>query len=114
MAEVEEVGEDAVLVHDSRAADPTTAFAISRLTDAGYLHRAPIGIFRQVERPTYDDLARDQIGTARERRTRRARRPPGRPDRRRRHLDRGLTHSREGVLVRGRPQLDLMIRAAHV
>ena len=66
VVEVAEVGEDAILVHDSRAADPTTAFAISRLTDAGYLHRAPIGIFRQVERPTYDDLARDQIGTARE------------------------------------------------
>ena len=66
VAQVEEVGEDAVLVHDSRAADPTTAFAISRLTDAGYLYRAPIGIFRQVERPTYDDLARDQIDSARE------------------------------------------------
>jgi len=66
VAEVAEVGEDAILVHDSRSADPTTAFAISRLTDAGYLHRAPIGIFRQVERPTYDDLARDQIATARE------------------------------------------------
>ena len=66
VAEVAEVGEGAILVHDSRADDPTTAFAISRLTDAGYLYRAPIGIFRQVERPTYDDLARDQIGTARE------------------------------------------------
>jgi len=60
------VGEDAVLVHDSRADDPTTAFAISRLTDSGYLYRAPIGIFRQVERPTYDDLARGQIAAARE------------------------------------------------
>jgi 2-oxoglutarate ferredoxin oxidoreductase subunit beta len=66
VAEVAEVGEDAVLVHDSRAEDPTTAFAISRLTDAGYLHRAPIGIFRQVERPTYDDQARDQIDVARD------------------------------------------------
>jgi 2-oxoglutarate/2-oxoacid ferredoxin oxidoreductase subunit beta len=73
VAEVDEVGEDALLVHDSRAADPTTAFAISRLTDAGYLHRAPIGIFRQVERPTYDDLARDQIETARGQ-------APGEPD----------------------------------
>ena len=42
----------------------TTAFAISRLTDAGRLHQAPIGIFRQVSRPTYDDLARDQITQA--------------------------------------------------
>ena len=41
-----------------------TAFAISRLTDAGQLHQAPIGIFRQVDRPTYDDLARDQIAQA--------------------------------------------------
>jgi len=66
VVEVADVGEDAILVHDSRADDPTTAFAISRLTDSGYLYRAPIGIFRQVERPTYDDLARDQIDTARE------------------------------------------------
>ncbi len=64
VVEVADVGEDAILVHDSRADDPTTAFAISRLTDAGYLYRAPIGIFRQVERSTYDDLARAQIDTA--------------------------------------------------
>jgi 2-oxoglutarate/2-oxoacid ferredoxin oxidoreductase subunit beta len=54
-----------VLVHDAHADDPTTAFALSRLTDPGYLHKAPIGIFRQVEHPTYDDLARDQVRTAR-------------------------------------------------
>ncbi len=55
---------DDVLVHDAHAEDPTTAFAISRLTDAGVLTRAPIGIFRQTSRPTYDDLAREQIATA--------------------------------------------------
>ena len=85
-----DVGEDAMLVHDAHNTDPTTAFAISRLTDAGYLHRAPIGIFRQVERPTYDDQARDQIRTAREP-PRRAGRPAGRAHRRRRHLDGRLT-----------------------
>ena len=53
-----------LVVHDAHAADPTTAFALSRLTDAGYLHQAPIGIFRQVERPTYDDQARAQLVTA--------------------------------------------------
>ncbi|HET9860132.1 MAG TPA: 2-oxoacid:ferredoxin oxidoreductase subunit beta, partial [Nocardioidaceae bacterium] len=58
------VGADALLVHDAHAEDPTTAFALSRLTDSGYLNQAPIGIFRQVERPTYDDLAREQIHTA--------------------------------------------------
>ena len=54
-----------VIVHDAHSEDPTTAFALSRLTDPGYLHQAPIGIFRQVEHPTYDDQARGQIRTAR-------------------------------------------------
>ncbi len=60
----DQVSPDDLLVHDAHSADPTTAFAISRLTDAGQLHRAPIGIFREVTRPTYDDLARDQIAHA--------------------------------------------------
>ena len=55
-----------VLVHDAHAPDPTTAFAISRLTDAGVLKHAPVGIFRQVEAATYDDQARHQIETARQ------------------------------------------------
>ena len=59
-----DVDESDLLVHDAHADDPTTAFALSRLTDAGVLHQSPIGIFRQVERPTYDDQAREQIATA--------------------------------------------------
>jgi len=55
-----------LLVHDAHNPDPSTAFALSRLTDAGVLHRAPIGIFRDVERPTYDDQARAQIVKASE------------------------------------------------
>ncbi|GAB3761523.1 2-oxoglutarate ferredoxin oxidoreductase subunit beta [Nocardioides ginsengisegetis] len=61
-----EVAADALLVHDAHNPDPTTAFAISRLTDSGYLNQSPIGIFRQVERPSYDDGARGQIATARD------------------------------------------------
>ncbi|GCD89637.1 2-oxoglutarate ferredoxin oxidoreductase subunit beta [Nocardioides sp. LS1] len=61
-----EVAADALLVHDAHNPDPTTAFAISRLTDSGYLNQSPIGIFRQVERPAYDDGARGQIATARD------------------------------------------------
>ncbi|HEX4977781.1 MAG TPA: 2-oxoacid:ferredoxin oxidoreductase subunit beta [Nocardioides sp.] len=64
VVDVAEVGTDGLLVHDAHAEDPTTAFALSRLTDAGVLRRAPIGIFRQVEHPTYDDLAREQVVTA--------------------------------------------------
>ncbi|KHL13273.1 2-oxoglutarate ferredoxin oxidoreductase subunit beta [Mumia flava] len=66
VVEVADVDETTLLTHDAHAEDPSTAFAISRLTDAGYLNRAPIGIFRQVERPTYDDLARQQVTTATE------------------------------------------------
>jgi 2-oxoglutarate/2-oxoacid ferredoxin oxidoreductase subunit beta len=64
VVEVAEVGDEAVLVHDAHSADPTVAFAISRLTDSGYLNTSPIGIFRQVERATYDDEARAQLRTA--------------------------------------------------
>ena len=66
VAEVDEVGEDALVVHDAHADDPSTAFALSRLTDAGVLQKSPIGIFRQVERPTYDDQARQQVQTAKD------------------------------------------------
>ncbi len=58
------VAESELLVHDAHAPDPSTAFALSRLTDAGILHQSPIGIFRQVQRATYDDQAREQITTA--------------------------------------------------
>ncbi|MBL0746059.1 2-oxoacid:ferredoxin oxidoreductase subunit beta [Nocardioides baculatus] len=60
-----DVADDDVLVHDAHSPDPTMAFAISRLTDSGYLNTSPIGIFRQVERATYDDQAREQVATSR-------------------------------------------------
>jgi 2-oxoglutarate/2-oxoacid ferredoxin oxidoreductase subunit beta len=59
-------GEADLVVHDAHADDPAYAFALSRLTDAGVLHQAPIGIFRAVERPSYDDMVRQQITTAQE------------------------------------------------
>ena len=64
VVEVAEVGAAALAVHDAHLADPSFAFGLSRLTDAGVLHRAPIGIFRDVEAPAYDDLARDQVALA--------------------------------------------------
>ncbi len=59
-----DVADSELLVHDAHLDDPTTAFALSRLTDAGVLHQSPIGIFRQVDRATYDDQARAQLRTA--------------------------------------------------
>lgn len=60
VVEVSDVNAADVLIHDAYSDDPTTAFALSRLTDSGVVRRAPIGIFRQVERPTYDELSRQQ------------------------------------------------------
>ena len=64
--EAADVDESQIHVHDAHLRDPSAAFGLSMLTDHGQLHRAPIGIFRQVEHPTYDDQARAQVRTARE------------------------------------------------
>ncbi|MBK7821879.1 MAG: 2-oxoacid:ferredoxin oxidoreductase subunit beta [Tessaracoccus sp.] len=53
-----------IVIHDETRPDPSQAFAISRLTESGHLDQAPVGIFRRVERPSYDDLTRDQIALA--------------------------------------------------
>lgn len=59
-----DVPASAVVVHDATIDDPSYAFALSRLTDSGVIRQAPIGIFRAVERPAYDDLARQQVRQA--------------------------------------------------
>jgi len=59
-------GEADLVVHDAHTEDPAYAFALSRLTDGGVLHRAPVGVFRSVEHPAYDDMVRQQISTAQE------------------------------------------------
>ncbi len=61
--EVAAVGEDAILVHDAHAENPDLAFALSRLADTS-LARTAIGVFRAVQRPTYDQLMAGQIETA--------------------------------------------------
>jgi len=55
-----------LLVHDAHAADPSYAFALTRLDSTDFAH-TPIGIFRDVERRTYDDAMAAQIDSARER-----------------------------------------------
>jgi 2-oxoglutarate/2-oxoacid ferredoxin oxidoreductase subunit beta len=63
---VSEVGDDALLVHDAHAPEPSLAFALSRLTGATS-GAVPMGIFRQVERPVYDELMSEQLSVAAER-----------------------------------------------
>ncbi|HEV2345669.1 MAG TPA: 2-oxoacid:ferredoxin oxidoreductase subunit beta [Actinocrinis sp.] len=53
-----------VVVHDAHAAGPEHAFALSRLADPGTLDGTPVGILRQVERPTYDELMNAQLDQA--------------------------------------------------
>ncbi len=52
-----------VLVHDAHSSDPSTAFALSRLSgiDSRF---APMGVFRSVERPTYDAMMAAQMDSA--------------------------------------------------
>ena len=55
---------DAVLIHDAHAPEPDLAFALSRLPDPATLSPTPIGVFRDVTRPTYDQLMADQLDDA--------------------------------------------------
>ncbi|HLU45566.1 MAG TPA: 2-oxoacid:ferredoxin oxidoreductase subunit beta [Natronosporangium sp.] len=61
--ETASVDPEAILVHDVTVADPSYAFALSRLPEADLRH-TPIGVFRQVERPSYDQLVRQQVEEA--------------------------------------------------
>jgi 2-oxoglutarate/2-oxoacid ferredoxin oxidoreductase subunit beta len=54
-----------LLVHDAHHPEPSSAFALSRLTQTT-VGATPIGVFRSVERPVYDELMAKQLETARE------------------------------------------------
>ena len=63
---VDEVGEDAVLIHDEHRPNPTVAFALARLADQPTVP-TPIGVFRDVDRPVYDLELQAQLVAAQER-----------------------------------------------
>jgi len=60
VVETASVDQSELVVHDAHAQDPAHAFDLSRLADLS-LARTPIGVFRAVDRPVYDDLMREQI-----------------------------------------------------
>ena len=62
VAESEAAGRP-VVVHDVADPNPTAAFSLSRLDDGTMTH-VPMGVFRSIDRPTYDDLVRDQVRIA--------------------------------------------------
>ncbi|MFO8075502.1 MAG: 2-oxoacid:ferredoxin oxidoreductase subunit beta [Egibacteraceae bacterium] len=63
LVDVDDVGEEALLVHDAHREDPGLAFMLSRLahTPTG---PTPIGIFRDVSRPVYGQALQAQIDDA--------------------------------------------------
>jgi 2-oxoglutarate/2-oxoacid ferredoxin oxidoreductase subunit beta len=56
-------GEGEALVWDAHHPEPSIAFALSRLT-LGAVGAAPFGVFRDVERPVYDEQMADQLEQA--------------------------------------------------
>ena len=71
---VDDVGEDHLVVHDERRPDPSLAFALSRLADHPTTP-TPVGVFRAVDRPTYEGEMQRQLVDAS------AKQRPGRPRR---------------------------------
>jgi 2-oxoglutarate ferredoxin oxidoreductase subunit beta len=64
---VDVTDESELLVHDAHHAEPSAAFALSRLT-RGTSGATPVGVLRDVERPVYDELMAKQLDVAREKR----------------------------------------------
>jgi 2-oxoglutarate ferredoxin oxidoreductase subunit beta len=65
VAKTADVSADEIVIHNANVADPAYAFALSRLSEQNLEHMV-MGIFRQVNKPTYDDAARNQVASARE------------------------------------------------
>lgn len=61
--EAAKVDTSEVLTHDAHAEDPAYAFALSRLAGPDLRH-TPVGVFRSVRRPSYDELVRNQLDAA--------------------------------------------------
>ncbi len=63
LAEVEEVGEEALLIHDAHRADPSYATALARLAESP-TGPTPIGILRDIERPVYGAGRQQELAAA--------------------------------------------------
>jgi len=66
VVDVADVGADALLVHDEHRPDPTLAFALSRVADQPSVP-TPVGVFRDIERPVYEQQLQSQLAAAQER-----------------------------------------------
>src|SRR5262245_229084 len=57
------ISEDDLLFHDEKCPEPSLAYLLSRMSYPNFPE--PIGVFRAVDRPRYDDLINRQIDDAR-------------------------------------------------
>jgi 2-oxoglutarate ferredoxin oxidoreductase subunit beta len=64
IAETSQVDPSEIVVHDSHRESPAYAFALSRLSSQD-LRYTPMGVFRSVQKPTYDAMMADQLDLAR-------------------------------------------------
>jgi 2-oxoglutarate ferredoxin oxidoreductase subunit beta len=64
VAKTAEVDPADIVVHDAHDPDPSYAFALSRLPGENLLH-TPMGVLRDVPRPSYDEIVRGQLDAAR-------------------------------------------------
>ena len=63
VARTADVDPSEIIVHDTTVPQPAYAFSLSRLPEDDLTH-TPIGVFRSVIRPTYDEIVREQVSTA--------------------------------------------------
>ena len=56
------IAEDDLLIHDEKAAEPTLAYLLSRMSHPDFPE--PMGVFRAISEATYEDLVIDQITQA--------------------------------------------------
>lgn len=61
VAQVSEVDEAQIIVHDAHLDDPTYAFGLTRISHPETLQDTPIGVLRDIKRPSYDRLMREQL-----------------------------------------------------
>jgi 2-oxoglutarate ferredoxin oxidoreductase subunit beta len=62
VVELKDVPHDDLLIHDEKVDDPSHAFMLSRMRHPAVPE--PLGVFRDIERPVYGDLVRDQVAEA--------------------------------------------------
>jgi 2-oxoglutarate/2-oxoacid ferredoxin oxidoreductase subunit beta len=64
IAETNQVDASEIVVHDAHRENPAYAFALSRLSSQD-LRYTPMGVFRSVQKPTYDAMMAEQLDLAR-------------------------------------------------